>query len=445
MKKIVSLTLAALMLTGCAGKGGSSLQPTTNEDGKTVITLAYLCSIPDEETYSFEHTVYDYNRNNSKYEVEMTVYTEEEGQSAFNKLSSDLADGKTPDIIFGATSRLRTLYDRGYLADLGEIMDDYDGVKRDEIVPSLLNAMSIDGHIPVMPSAIYAETMCIDTERLGEDITDWNFDQAIGLYNSLSDDDKKHFLPFQYSYMGNKKAVANYLIEGAVISCMDYRSYTFDPEKGLRKALEFISTLPDDSDVYRDAEIFPVNYVLTNPHVSVSSFYSVDAIGNHHGKEISLVGYPTETGSGVLVHAYSAYGIMDNSPSKEGAWDYINSLSILSDDPYKSVAGNLPLRSSAYPRLYDIDPISNSSINIGFIKEGGVAMYPEKGDFSITDAQKQQLKDYIADLDFCIYHDEEIENIIREECGYVVSGERTPDQCIDILNDRVGTYMAENK
>ena len=43
-----------------------------------------------------------------------------------------------------------------------------------------------------------------------------------------------------------------------------------------------------------------------------------------------------------------------------------------------------------------------------------------------------------------IYEDEEIVNIIKEECDYVVNGERTPDQCIDILNDRVGTYLAEN-
>ena len=42
------------------------------------------------------------------------------------------------------------------------------------------------------------------------------------------------------------------------------------------------------------------------------------------------------------------------------------------------------------------------------------------------------------------YEDEEVVDIIKEECDYVVNGERTPDQCIDILNDRIGTYLAEN-
>jgi len=40
---------------------------------------------------------------------------------------------------------------------------------------------------------------------------------------------------------------------------------------------------------------------------------------------------------------------------------------------------------------------------------------------------------------------DDVKSIIKEEFAYIYNGERTPDKCIDILNDRVEKYLAENE
>jgi chromosomal replication initiation ATPase DnaA len=40
---------------------------------------------------------------------------------------------------------------------------------------------------------------------------------------------------------------------------------------------------------------------------------------------------------------------------------------------------------------------------------------------------------------------DDVKSIIKEEFAYIYNGERTSDKCIDILNDRVEKYLAENE
>ncbi|MBR4627393.1 MAG: carbohydrate ABC transporter substrate-binding protein [Ruminococcus sp.] len=425
----------------------------TDENGKTILKVAYVALGTDTDFSGFRSIISDFNASSDSYKAELVPYSNEEGHSAINKLNEDLADGIVPDIIWAEPCKLRTLYDHGYLEDLNNMIDNYNGIKRNEIVPSLLNVITINGHIPCIPDSIHAQTYCMETSLLGEGITNWNFEQAVKLYNSLSEDDKKHFLELNaYNdselnifWSSRRETLADYFITGGIISSMDYENYEFKPENGLRQALEFIYSLPDDSNEYDEPDLTFRRPVLTNAYVSVCSSYSTHAIGYHGGNDISLVGYPTENGTGVLGSSYLGIGIMKNCPSKQGAWDFINYTAITGDDQYRTPTSNLPLRASLYQKDYEADKMSKSSINCGMTKDGGLTFDQNEIAFYITESQKQQLKDYIDSLDFTIYQDEEIENIIREECAYVVRGERTPDQCISILTDRIGTYIDENR
>lgn len=452
LKPVRAAVTALVIVGGLAGgfavvksmkKDKPPVHAKVDENGIPILTAAYICSDEGDDGGYFREKVSNLNLRNDDYKVEVITYTYDEEGTSLKKLSLDLADGKVPDIVAGAPEVLMPLYRHGYLEDLGKLMDEKEGIKRSEIVPSLLNAITFDGEVPFIPDKIYAETYAVKTEKLGEDITHWNFEQAIDFYNSLTKEEQECFLWDASS----RESLSDYFLEGAVLSCIDYREFTFDPEKGLRQALEFLYSLPDDTDEYPFAEIHHSwEGILKHPFVAVSSAYSNEAIGRNGGEDISLVGYPTENGNGVDMRVYNTVSIMDDSDNEDMAWEFINDLYFSGSVHYYEISAvELPLRASAYPELYDLDPILSDSINRGFCDESGGYSGEENVKFRITDKQKQQLRDYIANLDVCAYHDYELENMIKEECAYVVSGERTPDQCIDILNDRVEKYLAENE
>lgn len=452
LKPVRAAVTALVIVGGLAGgfavvksmkKDKPPVHAKVDENGIPILTAAYICSDEGDDGGYFREKVSNLNLRNDDYKVEVITYTYDEEGTSLKKLSLDLADGKVPDIVAGAPEVLMPLYRHDYLEDLGELMDEKDGIKRNDIVPSLLKAITFDGEIPLITDEMYLQTYVVRNDRLGEELTNWSIGQAVDFYNSLSDDDKTVFL----RGATDKAAIGEYFIEGAMLSSIDYRNFTFDPEKGLREALEFIYSLPDDvgsaMNVYAHE---PGDFLLKCPFVAVSNSYSYEAIGCNGGRDISLVGYPTENGSGVNAMIYSSMGIMDSSDCKDMAWDFINEYYFSEDnDYYNHNLAALPLRDSLYQKLYDLDSSMNSSINRGFTNENGAYIYPDGDKFRITEKQKQQLKDYIANLDVCAYHDYELENMIKEECAYVVSGERTPDQCIDILNDRVEKYLAENE
>ena len=218
----------------------------------------------------------------------------------------------------------------------------------------------------------------------------------------------------------------------------------FDAENGLRQALEYIYSLPDDSGVYNDGRI-DVKPILTDPYARIDCFYADRTISQQGNKPVTLVGFPSENGNGVKLGKWSSmYGIMENADNKAGAWKFIEFF--LSDEmqSYTDIVHGLPIMERAHKIWWDRAPEYQFSINSPVVESYDAPKNGEAANITITDAQKKQLDDYIHNMKIFFYEDEEVVDIIKEECDYVINGERTPDQCIDILNDRVGTYLAEN-
>lgn len=406
---------------------------------KETIKVAF---IRQEETAAgeFDKHIQKFRTANSQYRLDVTEYRDSDEADAFKQLTADISGGTTYDLIAAYPGQLRVLDNRHYLADLGEYIDNSENISREDFLPNGLDAITIDDHIPAMAFDIDAETICCQTERLDDPHENWTFEEAISFIDKLSDEEKSVLLG-----PGTKrKNIADFLITGAINSSVDFRNNKFDAENGLRQALEYIYSLPDDSGVYNDGRI-DVKPILTDPYARIDSFYADRTISQQDNKPVTLVGFPSENGNGVKLEKWSSmYGIMENADNKAGAWKFIEFF--LSDEmqSYTDIVHGLPIMERAHKIWWDRDPIYQFSINQPVVESYDAPKNGEAATITITDTQKKQLDDYIHNMKIFIYEDEEIVNIIKEECDYVVNGERTPDQCIDILNDRVGTYLAEN-
>ncbi len=388
----------------------------------------------------FDKHIQKFRTANSQYRLDVTEYRDSDEADAFKQLTADISGGTTYDLIAAYPGQLRVLDNRHYLADLGEYIDNSENISREDFLPNGLDAITIDDHIPAMAFDIDAETICCQTERLDDPHENWTFEEAISFIDKLSDEEKSVLLG-----PGTKrKNIADFLITGAINSSVDFRNNKFDAENGLRQALEYIYSLPDDSGVYNDGRI-DVKPILTDPYARIDCFYADRTISQQGNKPVTLVGFPSENGNGVKLEKWSSmYGIMENADNKAGAWKFIEFF--LSDEmqSYIDIVHGLPIMERAHKIWWDRNPIYQFSINQPVVESYDAPKNGEAATITITDAQKKQLDDYIHNMKVFIYEDEEIVNIIKEECDYVVNGERTPDQCIDILNDRVGTYLAEN-
>ena len=406
---------------------------------KETIKVAF---IRQEETAAgeFDKHIQKFRTANSQYRLDVTEYRDSDEADAFKQLTADISGGTTYDLIAAYPGQLRVLDNRHYLANLGEYIDNSENISREDFLPNGLDAITIDDHIPAMAFDIDAETICCQTERLDDPHENWTFEEAISFIDKLSDEEKSVLLG-----PGTKrKNIADFLITGAINSSVDFRNNKFDAENGLRQAMEYIYSLPDDSGVYNDGRI-DVKPILTDPYARIDSFYADRTISQQGNKPVTLVGFPSENGNGVKLEKWSSmYGIMENADNKAGAWKFIEFF--LSDEmqSYTDIVHGLPIMERAHKIWWDRNPIYQFSINQPVVESYDAPKNGEAATITITDTQKKQLDDYIHNMKIFFYEDEEVVDIIKEECDYVVNGERTPDQCIDILNDRVGTYLAEN-
>ena len=406
---------------------------------KETIKVAF---IRQEETAAgeFDKHIQKFRTANSQYRLDVTEYRDSDEADAFKQLTADISGGTTYDLIAAYPGQLRVLDNRHYLANLGEYIDNSENISREDFLPNGLDAITIDDHIPAMAFDIDAETICCQTERLDDPHENWTFEEAISFIDKLSDEEKSVLLG-----PGTKrKNIADFLITGAINSSVDFRNNKFDAENGLRQAMEYIYSLPDDSGVYNDGRI-DVKPILTDPYARIDSFYADRTISQQGNKPVTLVGFPSENGNGVKLEKWSSmYGIMENADNKAGAWKFIEFF--LSDEmqSYTDIVHGLPIMERAHKIWWDRNPIYQFSINQPVVESYDAPKNGEAATITITDTQKKQLDDYIHNMKIFFYEDEEVVDIIKEECDYVVNGERTPDQCIDILNDRIGTYLAEN-
>lgn len=132
------------------------------------------------------------------------------------------------------------------------------------------------------------------------------------------------------------------------------------------------------------------------------------------------------------------YGITETSENKEGAWEFVSSLFETGSLTQKSLEHKgIPVTKTAVENLFDMGSYMNNSIRAPYSYPGS----DEK--LEISDNTVNQLVEYISTVTLEPYADLQIESIINEECGAVYAGERTPEECADILNNRIGIYLSE--
>lgn len=178
---------------------------------------------------------------------------------------------------------------------------------------------------------------------------------------------------------------------------------------------------------------------------------SVSVLTNHmelistekeRGLELWPVGFP----GGSYISPTAAMGIHAATEEPEAAWEFIRWC--VAERENFMFTLNLPaLEEEFYELLHPHEDLDPEKV---VIREDGTWDYEGRHyetvfsrEPSITERQADMMLGLVKSLDTVIYCDAEIDDIISEDAGAFLAGERSLGDTAALLGDRLGTYLAE--
>ena len=178
---------------------------------------------------------------------------------------------------------------------------------------------------------------------------------------------------------------------------------------------------------------------------------SVSVLTNHmelintekeRGLELWPVGFP----GGSYISPTAAMGIHAATPEPEAAWEFIRWC--VAERENFMFTLNLPaLEEKFYELLHPYEDLDPEKV---VIREDGTWDYEGRHyetvfswEPSITERQADMMLGLVKSLDTVIYYDAELVDLIREDAGAFLAGERSLGDTAALLGDRLGTYLAE--
>lgn len=395
----------------------------------------------------------EFNANSTRYRVKLIDYSEgmeyslQSEEMAADELEMDIISGKAPDMVFLEPNETNLLAGKGAFADLYEFMDKDSFFARDAFLKNYLEACEINGHLYSLEPTFMIQTIGAKKKFVSE--PEWTLDDFKKAYNAMPEDMEL------FENGNNNAAVLNYLTNGGS-AFVNNENFTcnFDSDEFI-ELLEFADQFPgvDEYDFEKrscrnDTALLSVMYF--------SSFRDINAQvqGIFGDEEMTFAGFPTNSGKGSKILLGRRFSVMENSPNKEGAWEFIRSF--LNDSCYVSDDGG----------THDGIPVTESALKLVaeramekpyYIDESGNKVYMNE---TITDwntmteisirpmneEQKERYLDFVTSITAVSSGnniDSSISDVINDETNRFFAGECTSSQAADMIQNRISIILSE--
>lgn len=404
---------------------------------KDIVTIGIIGKTAD---YSeFERIIMEFNRTNRDYYVELVDYLSLCGgdyELAKQKYMLDFVNEQGPDIIASKELDQAVLKIKGIYVDLLSFLANDSGLKTGDIISQVIQCLSSDGSLFRICPAFQINTLVGKTSEVGIDIgwtsqqmkeylesTPNGYSSVRGLYSV----DQSAITALSAYNMGQ-------FINTSTGSC-DLDSEEFISIMELAKNCEqsgYISGT--DAEVIANGD---VTLIATNIY-SVKNWQEWKAIFND---DIIAKGYPSTRKGNVLVEYGESLGINSFSHQKEGAWSFIKfylqnseyiGFSVLEEKFEKQL-------SQSMEQEYD------SSGNL--MVKGSVDLNQDGwSDIDILAASEEdvrEIREIVDSVNIVADFSGEILRIIEEEAGAYFAGDKSKEEVVQLIGNRVDTYLQE--
>lgn len=430
------------------GAGGSIILLKKTEDPTAIhdkedIVLGAVNVLDD-----IQEAAANFNRSNHQYRVIIKDYSKEaDPHTAF---INDIISGNAPDVLCMDETQIMILSSNGLLEDLEPYYQRDPDVSLDDIIDSVADGMRIDGKVRYVSPSFAIHSIIARSEDV-DNLTGWDMKDFMAVLENKPEDVK----PF---YSASKEMLLKFLMGQSVSLFIDWQTgkCSFDSDE-CKAILEYCNSGVDnesaeETDTYeyehykmlKTGEIFLEETLL---NLDDLSFYM-----SLMGDDITCIGYPCENRQGTYFEFQSPMGIYAKSNVKEGAWDFIKTFMTkeFQYEPLHRIFIN-PTRKDNFEML--VKEVMATSV---YIDEMGNEKPPYNGTVTMNgdvtcalkplkENQVKLYRDFIDNTHRVSLGNSVILSIVMEEAQTYFKGDKSLEEAAEIMNNRISTYVNENR
>lgn len=401
--------------------------------GKKILTLASL----DYTSQDVWKAVSGFNRDSDKYFLEvsdkyydaaMGIWKKENFRfdwnlilaseaDAVNLLMTDIREGTGPDLVIYNRNSAQ-LNSTDYLIDLTKRIRSEQSLNSGDYMGFILQPNGSDGKHYRLDYEFSVEGLAVMNAFIGDDakgLTFEEYDQLIKTYN-----DGKSVLPETDTYLLETLIKTN-----DCVSHDDSTKFGIDNES-FRRISEYIASVPDvmQYDNVMGQTNKRIQMIRNMTGIEFSRYYGMSF------KDYSIVGLPSADGHAETING-KGIGITACCPLQDGAWEFV----------MKMMSPEIQVAVSADPVLISVQKaVFEEYIEINNLQDSGGY---RGGSFSISKEMVDWYVDQISDAVIVPDTDSAVIVIMNEEMPAYFEGQKSLDDVIGIIENRVNLMLNE--
>lgn len=414
-------------------------QKNSESDERTKI---YYGTIGIEE--DVRNAIVEFNKNNENYRIVIKDYFEEE--DPMTKMNLDIAAGNVPDIIDLAACNADEYISKGLVENLTPYLKKDSEVGEGDIIPSLLEAMKIDGGVYYIAPSFLLSTLVGRESDVGTG-TGWTFEEFNDLLASKPSDVRPFVSDNHIDILASllDAGESDYIDWQTGECCFDNENYRnilkIAKEKGVENEYDYEKNDGAEKEIMNGKILFNAGFV------DLDDIQIYDYL---YGGDYNYIGYPNSERDGSYYFFPIQMGIYTKSDNKEGAWEFVRTFLTKEYQGIIMNEANAPTRQDCFDLMIEgamaekqyenalgkeVQPrdkechIGGCSINLGPLSQEQVDAY--------VNLVKRTRK--------VGCFDDAVTEILLEEAQDYFSGKNSLDEAVEYTQNRVNTYVNEKR
>lgn len=410
-KIILASMLAVLTLTACGRTGSETAQSPS-------VTLVYGTMNLDQ---GMSDWIGEYNAAHEDCQIEVREYGGENYEEGITRLQADIVRGNGPDLIDLSDLSAGPYISQGILVDLYPMIDVDAELNREDFVPGILKLYEQDGHMYGIAPGYRLETIMGKKALLGDPL-DWTAEKMQSVIDGLP---KGSCFINNLGSGGLLRIVLQRGMDGYVN--WEKAECSFDSET-FRELLQLAASMDSLPVFDNDEQAIGEGKALANRlYLSALGEYAASS-RLFQGDAVVCVGYPSSEGGGALVTPYLPVGIC-RGEKQDAAWEFVR---LLLQEEFQD------------SRIRFNFPIRQDSLQKKFAGEMDRSAENEQADAVIGQEDCDALYEVINSAGNSQVSDAAILAIVLEDAAAYFDGDKTLDQVVQTIQNRVENYLKEN-
>lgn len=453
---------------------------------KYILTAAIVGS-----AWNLRNDVIRFNRQSDEYRIQIKTYDPDDyyvdntaeynytelKEKAISALNTDIVAGQIPDILAVTSDMsLDSYISKGIFADLYTYLDKDERFSREDYLTNIFDAFAVNGKLYQMPVSFSVQSLIGKKSTIG-DRDGWTMEEFIAWANSLPETSSVFYDATRDDMLS---MFCTYVYDDFVDA--DTGKCSFDSEE-FKMVLEYVKNLATES-IWNSQEGYDENFwqeyeyrfrddraMLETAYVSY--FGVIPSMMNYTfytNDDLVLVGMPAADRNGSAINAETCYAISAQSLLVDGAWEFV---SYFLTEEYQDSTSYFPilissLEKKAAEELEDAEESrkryeedENIDYSYGVMVATEVTVDTVAGEeydiveeTEVTDTLKRvfltqemvdEMMDFLKSLTHVTRSNSKVYNIITEEASAYFADQKSLEETVKLIQNRVSILVAESR